>query len=463
MKKILIIDDELSMREFLSILLDNEGYSATTASEASQALQLDTLTAFDLIISDIKMHGLSGLDFLAALRAKGLKTPVILITAYASPDDAVQAMKGGAYDYITKPFNVDEIKEIISNALASSHPHADQTANQTQFEGIIGNNPEMLKIYDLIKQIGPTHANILIQGESGTGKELVARAVHKHSKAARHNFVPIICNAIPESLFESELFGHVKGSFTGATHDKIGLFEEADNGSVFLDEVGELTPLIQTKLLRVLQEREFKPVGGTKTTKVNVRIISATNRELEQEVIDQRFREDLFYRLAVVPIRIPPLRERISDVPLLVEFFLKKYSKMFSKNITELSSYALEVLMNYDFPGNVRELENIIERGVAMENSNIILPESLTLSAHKKSLLALKNAPPQQTLSRSSTIPLSSEAIFELGMEEAVAQLEQEMIRTALARAKNSKMKAAELLKVSFRSFRYKAKKYGIA
>nr|MBF0221174.1 sigma-54-dependent Fis family transcriptional regulator [Desulfobulbaceae bacterium] len=462
MKKILIVDDELSMREFLKILLENEGYSAETASDASSALQLEHIESFDLIISDIKMYGLSGLEFLDLLRAKGIKTPVILITAYASPEDAVQAMKGGAYDYITKPFNVSEIKEIVSNALAISQPAAATPNNQSSFEGIIGQSPEMLKVFDLIKQIGPTHANILIQGESGTGKELVARAIHIHSKAASHNFVPIICNAIPESLFESEVFGHVKGSFTGATHDKIGLFEEADNGSVFLDEVGELTPLIQTKLLRILQEREFKPVGGTKSIKVNVRIISATNRDLEQEVISQHFREDLFYRLTVVPIRLPPLRERISDVPLLVDHFLKKYSRMFSKNITELSSYAMEVLMKYDFPGNVRELENIIERGVALENSNIILPESLTISAHKKSALHAKNTPAPPPLPPASSSPAPSGDLFELGMEEAVARLEQEMIRTALSQANNSKMKAAELLKVSFRSFRYKVKKYGI-
>jgi two-component system response regulator PilR (NtrC family) len=467
MKTILIVDDELSMREFLKILLDNEGYAAQTASDAASALQLEGLKSFDLIISDIKMPGISGLDFLDELRSKNIKTPVVLITAYASPGDAVQAMKGGAYDYITKPFKVDEIKEIISNALASAPPpaSANNDKKQLDFLGIIGQSPEMLKIFDLIRQIGPTHANVLIQGESGTGKELVARAVHKCSKANTHNFVPIICNAIPETLFESEVFGYVKGAFTGAAHDKIGLFEEADNGSVFLDEVGELTPLIQTKLLRVLQEREFKPVGSTKSVKVNVRIISATNRDLEREVINQGFREDLFYRLAVVPLRIPPLRERISDVPLLVEHFLKKYSRLFSKSVTELSSYAMEVLMKYDFPGNVRELENIIERGVALENSNIILPESLTISTHKQSKAGQMNG---NNLHGNSTPPTNlpalapSEELFELGMEEAVAHLEKEMIRTALARANNSKMKAAEILKLSFRSFRYKVKKYGI-
>lgn len=384
MAEILIVDDELSMREFLKILLEKEGYSISTASDAANALELSDSTRFDLIISDIRMPGLSGLSLLEQLRSRSITVPVILITAYASPGDAVQAMKNGAYDYITKPFNVDEIKDVIRSALDSSPPPPSQENVEISFENIIGQSPEMQKIFDLIKRIAPTHANILIQGESGTGKELVARAIHKLSKAGKHQFVPIICNAIPESLFESEVFGHVKGAFTGATTNKTGLFEEANNGSVFLDEVGELTPLIQTKLLRVIQERELKPVGGNKNIKVNVRIISATNKNLEDEVVAGSFREDLFYRLAVVPIHIPPLRERKGDVPLLVNHFLEKYSKMFEKNISEMSSYAMEVLMEYDFPGNVRELENIIERGVALENSNIILPESLTISAHKR-------------------------------------------------------------------------------
>jgi two-component system response regulator PilR (NtrC family) len=448
MAKILVIDDELSMREFLKILLEKEGYSAITASDADAAIELLEGNDFDLIISDIKMPGISGLDFLEKIREKGSSVPVILITAYASPEDAVSAMKGGAYDYITKPFNVDEIKQIIHSALIDTRESPTNLAEES-FQGIIGQSPAMAKIFDLIKRIAPTHANILIQGESGTGKELVAHAIHNLSKAANHQFVPIICNAIPESLFESEVFGHVKGAFTGAITDKKGLFVEANNGSVFLDEVGELTPLIQTKLLRVIQEREFKPVGSSQNVKVNVRVITATNRNLEQEVIAKNFREDLFYRLAVVPIRIPSLRERKGDVPLLVNHFLKKYAKLFDKEINELSSYAMEVLMNYDFPGNVRELENIIERGVALESSNIILPESLTISTHKKAVSA-------------STTSLTSDDLFDIGMENAVINLEKEMIGKALEQSNNSKMKAAEILKISFRSLRYKIKKYGI-
>jgi two-component system response regulator PilR (NtrC family) len=309
----------------------------------------------------------------------------------------------------------------------------------------------MQKIFELVRKIAPTHANVAIYGESGTGKELVAKAIHEHSRAAAHTFVPITCSAIPESLFESEVFGHVKGAFTGAVANKIGLFEQADNGSAFLDEIGELTPLIQTKLLRVLQERELKPVGSTETVKVNVRIISATNRDLEEEVMAGRFREDLYYRLAVVPIRIPPLRERKGDVPLLVDHFLQKYSEQFGKDVRQLSSYALGVLMNYDFPGNVRELENIIERGVALASSNIILPESLTLSMHRR-----------KQKERSSGELTTGEEVYEIGLDELIARTEQQLIAKALEKAGHSKMKAAELLKVSFRSLRYKVQKYGI-
>lgn len=455
--RILVIDDELSMREFLKILLNKEGYAAQTAENAARALDLLSRGPFDLIISDIRMPGTSGLSFLEQIRDARITTPVILITAYASPDDAVRAMKGGAYDYITKPFNIDEIKAIIRNALTNAQgKSAAKPLLRHDFEGIIGQSPEMRKIFDFIQRTAPTHANILIQGESGTGKELVARAIHNLSRVEKSRFVPIICSAIPETLFESELFGHVKGAYTGAISNKTGLFAEADRGSCFLDEVGELSPLIQTKLLRVLQEREFKPVGGTETIKVNVRLISATNRPLEEEVIAGNFREDLFYRLAVVPIQVPPLRERKSDIPLLVEHFLKKYSELFGKKIDSLSSYAMEVLMNYDFPGNVRELENIIERGVALENSNIILPESLTIAAHKRKL---NGAPP----AAGPALPPAAQAdLFELGLEKAVIKLEKQMIEQALQKAHNSKVKAAEILQVSFRSLRYKIKKYGI-
>ena len=302
------------MREFLTILLEKEGYGVRAAADGKSALALLEAQPFDLVISDIRMPGMTGLELLARSKQLRPETGVIMITAFASPDDAVTAMKNGAFDYITKPFNVDEIRSVVRAAM-KKRPTAG-TVPEDGFPEIIGRSPEMMKIFDMITKIAPTPANVLIYGESGTGKELVAQAIHNRSRVAANPFVPITCSAIPESLLESELFGHVKGSFTGAIADKAGLFQQADRGTAFLDEIGELTPIIQTKLLRVLQEREFMPVGSTRTRQVNVRIIAATNRVLEQEIISGRFREDLYYRLAVVPIRVPPLRERIGDVPL---------------------------------------------------------------------------------------------------------------------------------------------------
>jgi two-component system response regulator PilR (NtrC family) len=457
MPTILVVDDELSMREFLKILLEKEGYEVFTASETTSAIDLIQGHTFDLVISDIKMPGIGGLSLLERIKEINSSIPVIMITAFASPENAVIAMKSGAFDYITKPFKVDEIINIIKSAISTATPaYTGEISPETEsFEGIIGNSQEMLKIFNLISRIAPTPASILIYGESGTGKELVAQAIHNLSKVAHKSFVPITCSAIPESLLESELFGHVKGAFTGAISNKIGLFELADGGSVFLDEIGELTPLIQTKLLRVLQERELKRVGGTDTIKVNVRIIAATNKDLEEEIIEGRFREDLFYRLAVIPLRVPALRERKGDVPLLVKHFLKKYSDKMDKVIQEISSYAMKVLMEYDYPGNVRELENIIERGVALESSNIILPESLTLSTYKKE---------GKSLAKSDAFVAveSEDELYDQGLDEVMAKLEKQMIEHALVKTNNSKISAAEFLKISFRSLRYKVQKYDI-
>ena len=478
MAAILVVDDELSMREFLKILLTKEGYTVTTAAEGKSALALAEQQPFDLVISDIRMPGMSGLDLLPQLKQVQPDAGIIMITAFASPDDAVMAMKSGAFDYITKPFSVDEIKTVIRAALRRKQHSETQLANG--FPEIIGKSSEMMKIFDLITKIAPTPANVLIYGESGTGKELVAKAIHNRSRVATRPFVPITCSAIPESLLESELFGHVKGSFTGAIADKAGLFQQADSGTAFLDEIGELTPIIQTKLLRVLQEREFMPVGSTRTRQVNVRIIAATNRVLEQEIIAGSFREDLYYRLAVVPILVPPLRKRIGDVPLLVDHFLKKYSQLLGKEVQTISSYGMEVLMQYDFPGNIRELENIIERGVALESSNIILPESLILSLHRQSKNKTEQTKPEPAAPDSplfaaahnegptaSGAPLfiaahDEDELFEEGLEEILQRVEKKMILHALAKTDNSKMRAADLLKLSFRSMRYKTKKHQI-
>ncbi|MEE4166755.1 MAG: sigma-54 dependent transcriptional regulator [Desulfocapsaceae bacterium] len=455
MIKILVVDDEQSMRDFLKILLVKDGHDVVTAKNGDQALSLLGTHSFDLVISDIRMPGMSGLDLLEAIREQFGDLPVIMITAFASPDDAVTAMKNGAYDYISKPFNVDEIKSVIHSATNRGASPVNKETVQSLFPNIIGNSREMLKIFDMIERIAPTPANVLIYGESGTGKELVAQAIHAKSQVASKPFVPITCSAIPEELMESELFGHMKGSFTGAIADKPGLFQQADNGTAFLDEIGELTPIIQTKLLRVLQEREIKPVGGVKTQHINVRIIAATNRVLEDEILAGRFREDLFYRLAVVPLRVPSLRERKSDIPLLVNHFLKKYSNLLGKDIREISTYGLQVLMEYDFPGNVRELENIIERGVALESSNIILPESLSLT----SAIRKKSSDSSQGQAEFQAVA-NEEELFQRGLDDVIMNLERRLINHALKKTNNSKTRAADLLKVSFRSLRYKVKKY---
>ncbi len=460
MASVLIVDDERSMRDFLKILLEKEGHEVTTAESGASALDILDKQSVDVIVSDIRMPGMTGIELLETVKEHTPELPIIMITAFASPDDAVLAMKNGAFDYISKPFNVDEIKSVIESATSRNLSTKIIEEPCTSFPEIIGKSREMLKIFDMIRRVAPTPANVLIYGESGTGKELVAQAIHDHSKVAANNFVPITCSAIPEDLMESELFGHVKGSFTGAIGDKQGLFNEADNGTAFLDEIGELTPIIQTKLLRVLQEREIKPVGGTRTKKIQVRIIAATNKILEDEIRAGRFREDLFYRLAVVPLRVPSLRERKDDVPLLVDHFLKKYSHRLGKEIQEISSYALQVLMNYNFPGNVRELENIIERGVALESSNIILPESLTFAGGMKEALPETHSVSNNPLMQAAE---SEEELYDLGIEKIIENLEKRIISHTLTKTNNSKMKAAELLQISFRSLRYKVKKYGLS
>jgi two-component system response regulator PilR (NtrC family) len=448
MAKILVADDELSMRQFLEILLKKEGHEVLCAGDGQEAFSRFQGDPVDLVITDIKMPRMDGLDLLRKVKEQRPNLPVIMVTAYASPEDAISAMKSGAYDYLTKPFKLEEIKSVIRNALEQTPGQAPQ-APVGIFCSIVGHSSKMVQIYNLIRQVGPTKTNVLISGESGTGKELAARAIHQHSPRGGKPFVTINCSAIPENLMESELFGHVKGAFTGAVANKKGLFEIAHEGTVFLDEIGDLSPLIQVKLLRVIQEREFMRVGETQTVSVDVRIISATNKNLEQEVISSKFREDLFYRLNVVHLHLPPLRERREDIPLLAQFFLEKYSKELGKNVRSISSYALDTLMTYNFPGNVRELENIIERSVALEGSNIILPESLVLSEHKREGVS-KGLPSMQLTPAG------------LDLEREIDQLEKEIIQQALQLSNGVIKKAAELLHLSFRSMRWKIQKHGL-
>ncbi len=455
MARILVVDDEPGIREFLQIMLEREGYEVSSAENGTEAISRFKKKKYDVVIADIKMPKVSGLEVLSSVKEMSPETNVILITAHASFESAVEAMNEGAYDYITKPFNVDEIKVTVSNALQNNGGSGGVVGRKKEkggvalFEGMTSSTPEMLKIFALIPKAASSKANVLITGESGTGKELVARAIHRNSPRNQGPFITINCGGVPEQLLESELFGYTKGSFTGAVTDKIGLFEAAHRGTIFLDEIGDLPLSLQVKLLRIVQEKSFKPVGGTQEISVDVRIISATNINLEENVINGEFREDLFYRLNVIQIRIPPLRERKMDIPLLAQHFLGKYSQESGKEIRTISSYALKVLLDYSFPGNVRELENIVERSVALETSNIILPESLTLSRYKKekhkSEVADTDIPPEG-----------------INLEEEVGKLEKHLLRKALKRTNGEMKKAAQLLNIPYRSIRYRLEKYGI-
>jgi len=447
---VLIVDDELSMREFLEILLAKEGYRVRCAASGEEACSVLDGEIFDLVITDIRMDTVDGIGVLRKVKEVNSETPVIIISAFATAETAVEAMKDGAYDYIPKPFDTGEFKKIVRDAIhqkmVSRGEEEDHLEKGYHFGCLVGESPQMRRIYDLIQRVASTKTNILISGESGTGKELVARAIHEQSQRKDKPFVVINCAGIPETLIESELFGHKKGAFTGASTDKAGLFEAADRGTVFFDEIGELSPAIQVKLLRVIQEKSFTRVGETKERKVDVRFISATNKNLEEEVMNGDFREDLFFRLNVIEVSIPPLRERKGDLPLLAHHFLGKYSKELEKDIRKVSTYAMDILSQYPFPGNVRELENIIERSVALETSNIVLPQSLTLSDFKKVRI---NEDRRRT-------DLGPDGI---SLDKVMADIEREYILKAMEIAHGSKQRAAELLGITPDSLKYRLSK----
>ncbi len=453
MPSVLVVDDERSMREFLEILLNKEGYLVTLAGNGEEAFRFLEKDKYDVLVTDIRMEDIDGIDVLKKAKALCPETIVIMISAFATAETAVEAMKEGAYDYIPKPFKVREFKKILKDALDSRKPAAAQEeAGKSifHFGCLVGESPQMKRVYDLIEKVGPTKSNIFISGESGTGKELVAKAVHRQSPRKDKPFVVINCAGIPENLIESELFGYRKGAFTGATTDKDGLFDVADGGTVFLDEVGELTPAIQVKLLRVIQERTFTAVGGTEEKSVDVRFISATNKDLESEVINGKFREDLFFRLNVIHVAMPPLRERDGDLPSLAQYFLEKYSKELGKDVKKISAYALDILRQYAFPGNVRELENIIERSIALESSNIILPESLTLSNYQR----------ERTRDNRRKLDLTTEGI---NLDQILSEIERDYVLKSLEMAHGSKQRAAHLLGITMRSFRYRLEKLGLS
>lgn len=454
--RILVVDDEESIREFLEIMLRKEGYEVTCAEDGKVALDLLKKRSFDMVISDMQMPHVTGLELLKEVKASYPAVVFMLITAFGTTETAVEAMKLGAYDYILKPFKIDEVRINIANALRSQSLEVEnrtlkkELSKEYSFGNLVGNSEPMHRIYDLVKRVSQTPTNVLITGESGTGKEVVAKAIHFNGPLKDKPFVTVNCGAIPESLMESEMFGHKKGSFTGAVADKAGLFEAADTGTLFLDEVGELPLTIQVKLLRAIQERVIRRVGATDDSKVEVRIIAATNRNLEEMVQDGSFRQDLYYRLNVINIRTPPLRERAEDVPLLAHHFLKKYNERLGKNIQGISDEAMAMMKKYDYPGNVRELENIIERTVALEGGAMILPESLP---------PFVNTPTGRKLASSHEIEITEEGI---DLDKIMGQIEKELLVKAIHAAGGVKKRAAKLLHITFRSMRYRVEKYNL-
>ncbi len=451
--RILVVDDERSMQEFLEIFFRSEGYDVVTAGDVDTALLHLDNDDFDVIISDIQMPERSGIDLLHSARDVSPEAVVIMITAFASTETAISAMKEGAYDYVTKPFKVDELRMVVDKALEKKLLSTEnrrlrkELSSHTRDRSIIGNSAAIRRVSELVAQVADSKANVLISGESGTGKEIVARAIHRRGARSDKPFVAVNCAAIPETLLESELFGHVKGAFTGAVQNKAGLFETADGGTLFLDEVGELTLAVQVKLLRAIQEKCFRRVGASSDARADVRIIAASNRRLEEEVASGHFREDLYYRLNVIEIPIPTLRERSEDIPLLVAHFIEKYAAELENPVTHATDEAMARLIEYRFPGNVRELENVIERAVALSRSDAIDVDSLP-----PSVLSPAAGAESPRITSSAGIDL----------EAMLNEYERGLLKEALRAANGVKKKAAQLVGVSFRSFRYRLEKLGL-
>ncbi|MEM6792540.1 MAG: sigma-54 dependent transcriptional regulator [Acidobacteriota bacterium] len=451
--KILVVDDEASLVEFLRLLFEEEGYLVETAGSVGGAREKVAEETFDLVLCDILMPDGNGLEMLREIKQQTPHTAVIMMTAYTSTKSAIEAMKLGAYNYISKPFDVEELRIVARGALEKTDLETEnvylrrELEQKYQFSNIIGRSQKMQEIFSLIERVARTSSTVLIRGESGTGKELIARAVHFQSPRAERRFLSINCGALPENLLESELFGHERGAFTGAVREKKGLFQEAHEGTLFLDEIGEMTPPMQVKLLRALQERRIRRVGGTREEPVDVRIIAATNQDLAERIDSGDFREDLFYRINVIPVHLPSLRQRREDVPLLVDFFLKKFSEQMGLTTKPITVEALRALESYHWPGNVRELENTIERALALSTEERLttrdLPAQL-VDGNEESLEA---------------IYLPEEG---LDLEAYLDDLRRQLMQQALERCDGVQTQAAELLKMTFRSFRYYAKKQGL-
>jgi len=451
-RRILIVDDEESFRNVLTVILRKEGYEVEGAANGEEGLNKILNAAFDHVLCDIRMPQMDGLEFLRESQKAGAEAPVIMMSAFGTVDTAIEAMKLGAYDYISKPFKPDEIILTLKKAEERERLRKEnellrrQVKKEYSFENIVSKNEKMNKIFETIRKVAPYKSTILVTGESGTGKELVARAIHHNSDRSKMFFVPVNCGAIPENLLESELFGHIKGAFTDAIRTKKGLFEEADEGTIFLDEIGELPTQLQVKLLRVLQDGEIRRVGESKSIQINVRIIAATVKDLAREVNEGRFRDDLFYRLNVLHLYIPPLRERKEDIPLLIQHFINKHNQNLNKHVKEIDSKALELLMNYKWPGNVREVENTIERAVVLTDGEKIELDNL----------------PFEIQNYQNEVPMVSMAEEEYSVKKASKMLEMGLIRKALRKTKGNHTQAAKLLEISHRALLYKLKEYGI-
>jgi DNA-binding NtrC family response regulator len=443
--KILVIDDDTSLRRVLEYNLQEEGYEVQAASSGEEGLYLFGQSQPGLVITDMKMSGMDGLMVLKSIKERSPETLVIIITAFGTVDVAVEAMKAGAHDYITKPFNRDELKLTVKKALQFSgltlenKRLKDELSDKSDFRTIIGTSKEMEKVFDVIRKVSDTEASVLITGESGTGKELVARSIHANSSRRDAPFVAINCAAIPRDLLESELFGHVKGAFTGAIRDKTGKFQLADGGTLFLDEVGDLPVELQPKLLRALQEREVESVGGTKIEKLDVRVLSATNLDVDKAIAAGTFREDLYYRLSVIPIHLPPLRDRRKDIPVLIRHFCNKHGG----NKVTFDQHALDILVRYPWPGNVRELENTVERLLIMRDSNVITVEGLP------DKFRVNSAP------ASAVVNLPDEGY-------PLEQLEREVVVSALERNDWNQTAAARFLSIPRHTLVYRIEKYSI-
>jgi two-component system response regulator PilR (NtrC family) len=452
MATILVVDDERSLREVLTICLGRAGHEVVVAESAPQALATLSAREIDLVITDIRMPGgLDGLGLLGEVKKRSPETQVVMITAYATAETAVDAMKRGAYDYVIKPFKVDEILVVVDRALERQALVRDNQALRTKVLGryrlasLLGKSAAMQRVFDLIRKIAATRTNVLITGESGTGKELVARALHAEGPRASRPFVAVNCGALPDTLIESELFGYVKGAFTGANAAKQGLFEAADTGTLFLDEIAELGAAMQVKLLRAIQERKVKPVGGVEEKTIDVRLVAATNRNLEEEVVSGGFRRDLYYRLNVIQVHLPPLRQRSEDVPLLADHFLRRFSAEMDKRITGIAPDALAALVSYNYPGNVRELENILERAATLETQSVVT---------RGSLPDLGGTPTDTT---NLELPAGG-----VDLDRILADYERDFLLRGLKQTGGVRKEAARLLGITFRSLRYRLQKLGI-